>query len=209
MSFFEKKQFKVSFFVALALEDGLTGSAWGDWSLYTASPLRGGESTSYASFDPAKELDVQDPIGIWDPLGLSADKDEATFKQRRAVKIKHGRIVRIQVVLNRSVCWKFRWEAPKLWFTWWVRVIRTCIRLCDLIFRPCTQPLVALYLSTTSSLATSLLVWDWSSQMCPMALLLCPSVELSCEHEHPICHQHLHAYSLSPVCTYIDVSTRV
>ena len=53
----------------------------------------GGESTSYASFDPAKELGVQEPIGFWDPLGLSADKDEATFKRRRAVEIKHGRIV--------------------------------------------------------------------------------------------------------------------
>ena len=96
-------------------QDGLTGSAWGDWSLYTASPVRagreskvarnffGGESTSYASFDPAKELGVQDPIGFWDPLGLSADKDEATFKRRRAVEIKHGRIVRVQVVLNQWI----------------------------------------------------------------------------------------------------------
>ena len=41
---------------------------------------------------------TQDPIGFWDPLGLSADKDEATFKRRRAVEIKHGRIVRVQVV---------------------------------------------------------------------------------------------------------------
>ena len=84
--FFTEK-FKVSFLVALTLEDGLTGSAWGDWSLYTASPLR--------AFDPAKELGVQDPIGFWDPLGLSADKDEATFKRRRAVEIKHGRIVSV------------------------------------------------------------------------------------------------------------------
>ena len=93
-------------------QDGLTGSAWGDWSLYTASPLRagrepriarnffGGDSTSYASFDPAKELGVQDPIGFWDPLGLSADKDEATFKRRRAVEIKHGRIVRVLVLIK-------------------------------------------------------------------------------------------------------------
>ena len=85
----------------------MTGSAWGDWSLYTASPLRAGreeskvarnffgETTSYSSFDPAKELGVQDPIGFWDPLGLSADKDEATFKRRRAVEIKHGRIVSV------------------------------------------------------------------------------------------------------------------
>ena len=93
----------------IACQDGLTGSAWGDWSLYTASPLRagreskvarsffGGETTSYASFDPAKELGVQEPIGFWDPLGLSADKDEATFKRRRAVEIKHGRIVTFPV----------------------------------------------------------------------------------------------------------------
>ena len=53
----------------------------------------GGDTTSYASFDPATELGVQDPIGFWDPLGLSADKDQATFKRRRAVEIKHGRIV--------------------------------------------------------------------------------------------------------------------
>ena len=53
--------------------------------------------TSYSSFDPAKELGVQDPIGFWDPLGLSADKDEATFKRRRAVEIKHGRIVSVLV----------------------------------------------------------------------------------------------------------------
>ena len=89
-----------------------TGSAWGDWALYTASPLRafaghqgyrrrsdvtrnffGGDSPSYAgSFDPATQLGVQEPLGFWDPLGLSADKDEATFKRRRAVEIKHGRI---------------------------------------------------------------------------------------------------------------------
>ena len=35
------------------------GSAWGDWSLYTASPLRAFES----------ELGVQDPVGFFDPLG--------------------------------------------------------------------------------------------------------------------------------------------
>ncbi|CAJ1423000.1 unnamed protein product [Effrenium voratum] len=89
--------------IGMFFQDGLTGSAWGDWSLYTSSPLRarepkvarnffGGDSTGSAGFDPAKELGVQDPVGFWDPLGLSADKDEATFKRRRAVEIKHGRI---------------------------------------------------------------------------------------------------------------------
>ncbi|OLQ06569.1 Fucoxanthin-chlorophyll a-c binding protein A, chloroplastic [Symbiodinium microadriaticum] len=41
---------------------------------------------------PTSEMGVQDPVGFWDPLGLSADKDQATFKRRRAVEIKHGRI---------------------------------------------------------------------------------------------------------------------
>jgi len=87
--------------IGMFFQDGLTGSAWGDWALYTASPLRakvarnyyGGDATSGPrSFDPANELGVQDPVGFWDPLGLAEDKDEATFKRRRAVEIKHGRI---------------------------------------------------------------------------------------------------------------------
>ena len=38
-------------------EDGLTGSAWGDWSLYTASPLRADaeEPPKPPPFDPAKQ----------------------------------------------------------------------------------------------------------------------------------------------------------
>eukprot|EP00438_Fugacium_kawagutii_P013833 Skav210624 [mRNA] locus=scaffold234:604542:619954:- [translate_table: standard] len=39
--------------------DGLTGSAWGDWANYTASPLRAFEN----------ELGVQAPVGFWDPAG--------------------------------------------------------------------------------------------------------------------------------------------
>ncbi|CAE8609798.1 unnamed protein product, partial [Polarella glacialis] len=33
-----------------------------------------------------------DPVGFWDPLGLAADKNEATFERRRQTEIKHGRI---------------------------------------------------------------------------------------------------------------------
>merc|ERR550537_1138522 len=80
--------------IGMFFQDGLTGTAWGDWSLYTASPLRyaGDASAPAPAFDPATELGVQEPLGFWDPLGLSADKDEAAFKRRRAVEIKHGRI---------------------------------------------------------------------------------------------------------------------
>merc|ERR1719424_1848779 len=81
--------------IGMFFQDGLTGTAWGGWSLYTASPLRfGGDgvTASKPKFNPETELGVQDPIGFWDPLDYCADKDEATFKRRRTVEIKHGRI---------------------------------------------------------------------------------------------------------------------
>merc|ERR1711985_153639 len=68
--------------IGMFFQDGLTGSAWGDWALYTASPLRAFES----------ELGVQEPVGFWDPLGFTADGDVASFKRRRSVELKHGRI---------------------------------------------------------------------------------------------------------------------
>jgi hypothetical protein len=68
--------------IGMFFQDGLTGSAWGDWANYTDSPLRAFEG----------ELGVQAPVGFWDPLGLSADGDVAFFKRRREVELKHGRI---------------------------------------------------------------------------------------------------------------------
>ena len=68
--------------VLMILQDGLTGSAWGDWANYTASPLRAFEN----------ELGVQAPVGFWDPVGFTADGDVASFKRRRSVELKHGRI---------------------------------------------------------------------------------------------------------------------
>merc|ERR1711907_325261 len=68
--------------IGMFYQDGLTGSAWGDWANYTASPLRAFES----------ELGVQAPVGYWDPLGLSKDGDAAQFKRRRETEIKHGRV---------------------------------------------------------------------------------------------------------------------
>merc|ERR1712151_688311 len=68
--------------IGMFFQNGLTGSAWGDWANYTASPLRAFES----------ELGVQEPVGFWDPLGLSADGDVERFKRRRETEIKHGRI---------------------------------------------------------------------------------------------------------------------
>merc|ERR1712066_1081500 len=60
--------------IGMFFQDGLTGSAWGDWALYTASPLRAFEN----------ELGVQAPLGFWDPMGLSKDDGEEAFLRRRA-----------------------------------------------------------------------------------------------------------------------------
>merc|ERR1711972_733834 len=68
--------------IGMFFQDGLTGSAWGDWANYTDSPLRAFEG----------ELGVQAPVGFWDPLGLSKDGDGETFKRRRVTEIKHGRV---------------------------------------------------------------------------------------------------------------------
>merc|ERR1712141_710508 len=68
--------------IGMFFQDGLTGSAWGDWASYTESPLRAFES----------ELGVQAPVGFFDPLGLASDGDVDTFKRRRETELKHGRI---------------------------------------------------------------------------------------------------------------------
>merc|ERR1712100_470973 len=74
--------------IGMFFQDGLTGSAWGDWALYTDSPLRAFEN----------ELGVQAPVGYWDPAGLAADGSMETFKRRRGIEIKHGRISMIACI---------------------------------------------------------------------------------------------------------------
>jgi hypothetical protein len=68
--------------IGMFYQDGLTGSAWGDWALYTASPLRAFEN----------ELGVQPPVGFWDPLGFTAEGNAEDFARRRQTEIKHGRV---------------------------------------------------------------------------------------------------------------------
>merc|ERR1712217_535281 len=68
--------------IGMFFQDGLTGSAWGDWANYADSPLRAFEN----------ELGVQAPVGYWDPMGLAKDGDVEDFKRRRSTEIKHGRV---------------------------------------------------------------------------------------------------------------------
>merc|ERR1712186_282483 len=68
--------------IGMFFQDGLTGSAWGDWATYTGSPLRAFEN----------ELGVQAPVGFWDPAGFAAEGSADDFRRRRETEIKHGRV---------------------------------------------------------------------------------------------------------------------
>merc|ERR1712232_1367685 len=68
--------------IGMFFQDGLTGSAWGDWALYSDSPLRAFEN----------ELGVQAPVGFWDPAGFAKDGSAENFQRRRQTELKHGRI---------------------------------------------------------------------------------------------------------------------
>lgn len=74
--------------IGMFYQDGLTGSAWGNWDFYVDSPLRAFEN----------ELGVQEPVGFWDPMGFAQDGDAATFRRRREVEIKHGRVSMIATI---------------------------------------------------------------------------------------------------------------
>merc|ERR1712050_554028 len=55
--------------IGMFFQDGLTGSAWGDWANYVDSPLRATASAKGPDF--SGELGVCPPLGFWDPLALS------------------------------------------------------------------------------------------------------------------------------------------
>eukprot|EP00414_Alexandrium_minutum_P003170 CAMPEP_0113818478 /NCGR_PEP_ID=MMETSP0328-20130328/260_1 /TAXON_ID=39455 /ORGANISM="Alexandrium minutum" /LENGTH=300 /DNA_ID=CAMNT_0000786413 /DNA_START=96 /DNA_END=998 /DNA_ORIENTATION=+ /assembly_acc=CAM_ASM_000350 len=71
---------------------GLVGAA------AAASLSRRSSQVKRAAFDPTQELGIQAPVGFWDPLGFCDDGDEASFKRRRAVEIKHGRVAMIATI---------------------------------------------------------------------------------------------------------------
>jgi hypothetical protein len=83
--------------IGMFYQDGLTGSAWGDWDLYTDSPLRApAEVVAMSAFE--SELGVQAPVGYWDPAGYSKDGDAEAFRRRRMTEIKHGRVSMIACI---------------------------------------------------------------------------------------------------------------
>jgi len=86
--------------IGMFYQDGLTGSAWGDWANYVDSPLRAFEN----------ELGVQAPVGYFDPLGFAKDGDVEEFKRRREVELKNGRVAMF-ATLGYIVPEYFRWPG--------------------------------------------------------------------------------------------------
>jgi len=84
--------------IGMFFQDGLTGSAWGDWALYTDSPMRAAKEDKEAAppppppFDPAKQIGAMAPLGFFDPAGFSKVGDEEGFRNLRSAEIKHGRV---------------------------------------------------------------------------------------------------------------------
>jgi len=98
--------------IGMFFQDGLTGSAWGDWANYTDSPLR--------AVDLSNELGACPPLGFWDPLDLSKFSDPVTaegqFKRRRVVELQHGRVSMLACI-GYIVPEYFKWPgycAPSL-----------------------------------------------------------------------------------------------
>jgi len=65
----------------------ITGMVWQNGFIGTTGPEMWFPRGAFEG-----ELGVQAPVGFWDPLGLASDGDVNTFKRRRAVELKHGRI---------------------------------------------------------------------------------------------------------------------
>merc|ERR1711862_940845 len=64
-----------------------------------SSPAISVEATSTTgTFDPSKQLGVTEPLGFFDPLGLTSTVDEEGFRHLRAAELKHGRIAMLASV---------------------------------------------------------------------------------------------------------------
>jgi len=80
--------------IGMFFQDGLTGSAWGDWALYTDSPLRASDSPTALRAGPKilEGTGGPNPQDFWDPAGLAKGKTDEQLLHWRAVELKHGRV---------------------------------------------------------------------------------------------------------------------
>mmetsp|Transcript_88702 Transcript_88702/g.234569 ORF Transcript_88702/g.234569 Transcript_88702/m.234569 type:complete len:227 (+) Transcript_88702:2-682(+) len=87
--------------IGMFFQDGLTGSAWGDWDVYHGVAVQSGKMSPGYNTLPEWEgvasgfegsVGDQEPLGFWDPAGFTKDGDVEKFKRRREVELKHGRV---------------------------------------------------------------------------------------------------------------------
>ncbi|CAK9085251.1 Fucoxanthin-chlorophyll a-c binding protein E [Durusdinium trenchii] len=80
--------------IGMFFQDGLTGSAWGDWANYTDSPLR--------ALTPAQECIAGTggplPDMYWDPAGITSKKSKEEILELRAQELKHGRVAMLACI---------------------------------------------------------------------------------------------------------------
>merc|ERR1719203_1987570 len=98
--------------IGMFFQNGLTGQAWGDWSLYTDSPMRA--ATKAPVLDISTQLGACPPLGFWDPLGLAKANDPVfaslQFRRRRTIELQHGR-VSMFACIGYIVPEYFRWPG--------------------------------------------------------------------------------------------------
>lgn len=82
-------------------QNGLTGEAWGDWSLYTDSPLR--------ALSPAQEViaGTGGPFGdnFWDPAGITSKKSKEEMAGARNVTEKPTDLMKVKVLYFSVGTW--------------------------------------------------------------------------------------------------------
>merc|ERR1719282_1107583 len=79
---------------------------------FAPSQLSGRAGTAVAGkYDG--EVGVTAPLGFFDPLGLLANGDEATFNRLRETEIKHGRVSMLAVVGYLTTAAGFRFPGAE------------------------------------------------------------------------------------------------
>ena len=140
-------------------QDGLTGSAWGDWSLYTASPLRAAAEESEDEppkpppFDPSKQVlpsvsvEWEEAKSIWNLKFLTsnhiwminADECRISFHYDRT---SYDSIRNCPSTLQRSVSFHSFWTLKVLvsrWVPWSLWVSLTLLVSPKWVTRPCNM----------------------------------------------------------------------
>jgi len=66
------------------------------WAFMRNRRQRRSLGVSVAAFE--NEPGVQEPLGFWDPMGFTDDDDEAAYRRRRSVELKHCRVSMLATV---------------------------------------------------------------------------------------------------------------